>query len=304
MSLAQATPLSQAIGRLVAPPQERPDASDRLLAGLVGCGIGASRSPALHEEEGRRHGLRYRYRLLDLEGLALGADGLDALLEAAAAEGYAGLNVTHPFKQSVVAALDTLAADAAAVGAVNTVVFRDGRRIGHNTDLWGFAESFRRGMAGAALGAVLLCGCGGAGSAVAHALLSAGVGRLALFDREGGRAEGLRAALSNAYGDRAEVVDRPVAGMAAVDGIVNATPVGMEKYPGLPVPAEALTAAHWVADIVYFPAETPLLAAARRLGCRTLGGSAMAAYQAAKAFELFTGHPADAERMVRSLRAD
>lgn len=85
--------------------------------------------------------------------------------------------------------------------------------------------------------------------------------------------------------------------LADADGLVNTTPVGMAKLPGTPLPVELLHASLWVAEIIYFPLETELLRAARRLGCRTLDGGSMAVFQAVKAFELFSGRPADAQRM-------
>ncbi len=106
------------------------------LVGLIGAGIQASLTPAMHEGEGDRRGLRYMYRLMDLDLLRLGEDPLPQLLNAAQLAGFRGLNITHPCKQSVIPLLDELSENAAAIGAVNTVVFRDGRRIGHNTDCW------------------------------------------------------------------------------------------------------------------------------------------------------------------------
>src|SRR5215468_6643800 len=116
------------------------------LCGLIGAGIQASRTPAMHEREGDEQGMRYLYRLIDLEKLGVGAEALPELLSAAERMGFAGLNITHPCKQAVIPLLDELSPDASALGAVNTVVLKDGRRISHNTDWWGFAESFRRGL--------------------------------------------------------------------------------------------------------------------------------------------------------------
>src|ERR687890_593960 len=114
-----------------------------VLIGLVGAGIQASRSPALHEREGEAHGLRYIYKLIDLDRLGLSADNLPEIVVAAERMGFDGLNVTHPCKQAVIPLLDHLSPDAQAIGAVNTVLLRDGQREGHNTDWYGFAESFR-----------------------------------------------------------------------------------------------------------------------------------------------------------------
>jgi shikimate dehydrogenase len=271
-----------------------------ILVGLIGAGIQASRTPAMHEREGAEQGLRYTYRLIDLEKLNAGADALPQLIADAEREEFAGLNITHPCKQSVIPLLTDLSDDARALGAVNTVVFRDGKRTGHNTDWWGFAESFRRGMPGAKLDRVVQLGAGGAGAAVAHAALTLGAGRLTIFDVEPGRAQQVSANLASRFGEGRAVAgtDLPAA-MARADGLIHATPTGMVKYPGLPLPASLLRPQLWVAEIVYFPLETELLRTARKLGCRTLDGGGMAVFQAVEAFRLFTGITPDAERMSR-----
>lgn len=275
---------------------ERPS----VLVGLIGQGIQASRSPALHEREGAEQGLRLVYRLIDLDPLGLDAQALPELLTAAERMGFAGLNITYPCKQAVIPHLTALSEDAQALGAVNTVVLRGGARIGHNTDCSGFAEGFRRGLPGVARARAVQLGAGGAGAAVAHALLAEGVQRLAIADTEAPRAAALAAALRAQFGaGRAVAVDDLAEEVAAADGLVNCTPVGMTKLPGLPLPAALLHPRLWVAEIVYFPLETELLRRARALGCRTLDGGGMAVFQAVGAFRLFTGREPDAARMLR-----
>jgi shikimate dehydrogenase len=253
----------------------------------------------MHEREGARLGLEYAYRLIDFDQLGLDDAALGAVIAAAEDLGFSGLNVTHPFKQSVVSSLTELAPDAAAIGAVNTVVFKDGRRIGHNTDNWGFAESFRENMTGCGLDHVLQLGAGGAGAAVAHALLDIGAMHLVLFDTAVARAQDLTQRLNARFGNRVEVVADIDAAFARTSGVVNTTPVGMAKYPGLPFAPGLLSPRHWVAEIIYFPAETALLRLARELGCRTLSGLGMAVNQAVRAFELFTGIKPDKAAMTR-----
>jgi len=271
-----------------------------VLVGLVGAGIQASRTPRLHEREGARQGLRYVYKLIDLEALGLDADALPGILTAAQRFGFAGLNITHPCKQAVIPLLDDLSPDAAALGAVNTVVLKDGRRVGHNTDWWGFAESFRRELADVPRERVVQFGAGGAGAAVAHALLTLGAGEVILIDTDQRRAETLAAALRERFGDRsASCGSSAEVAVATADGIVNTTPLGMAKYPGMALPAELLRPDLWVADIVYFPLETELLRQARSRGCRTMSGGGMAVSQAVGAFRLFTGRNPDAARMLR-----
>jgi shikimate dehydrogenase len=262
---------------------------DRYEVGLIGAGIGASLSPALHEREAREQGLRYRYRLIEIEDVDVGA-----LLERARRDGLHGVNVTHPVKQVVVPHLDALSADAAALQAVNTVVFDGERATGHNTDTTGFAESFARGLADAALDRVVLLGAGGAGTAVAYAALRLGVRELVIVDVDDERA---RACVDQLGSDRARV--GTLDDLDDADGLIHATPTGMEAHPGLPLDEDLLRPDLWVAEVVYRPLETELLRTARELGCRTLDGGGMAVFQAADAFALFTGIEPDRERMLR-----
>ncbi|MDH4564063.1 shikimate dehydrogenase [Pseudomonas sp. BN411] len=270
-----------------------------ILAGLIGAGIQASRTPAMHEHEGDAQGIRYLYRLIDLDQLKLDISALPDLLSAAEHMGYTGLNITFPCKQAIIPLLDELSPEASGIGAVNTVVLKDGKRVGHNTDCLGFGEGFRRGLPDVQRRQVVQMGAGGAGSAVAHALLAEGVERLTLFEVDAVRGQALVDSLNANFGaGRAALgTDLPNA-MAEADGLVNTTPIGMAKLPGTPVPAELLRPELWVAEIIYFPLETELLRDARAIGCCTLDGGTMAVFQAVKAFELISGRSADAERMM------
>ncbi|PJE25812.1 shikimate dehydrogenase [Pseudooceanicola antarcticus] len=282
-------------GTMVAQAGDSP--ARALKIGLLGSGIGGSRTPRMHLAAAGAAGLSYEYHLVDSQVRDLPEDPADilAMLEA---EGFDGLNVTYPFKRAVLPLMDELSPAARNVGAVNTVVLRDGRRSGHNTDHWGFGESLRQGLPQAPRDKVLLLGAGGAGGAVAHALLDGGVEQLAVRDVNDQVAADLVALLTEHYGQgRTRLVTDIAPAAAEASGIVNASPVGMEKLPGLPLPEEMIRPDHWVADIVYFPLETELLATARAKGCAVLPGSGMALYQAVRAFGLFTGREADIERM-------
>lgn len=273
---------------------------DSLLAGLIGRGIQLSRTPLMQMAEARAQGLFTVYKKLDMDAPERAEMTLPAMVDAAEAAGFDGLNITYPFKIEVIGLLDELSDNARAVGAVNTVVFRDGRRIGHNTDLWGFAESFRRGLEGADTRHAVLLGAGGAGVAVAHALADCGVKALTIFDTDAARAEALAALVAGNRPGCKTGATTDLAPLFAADrpcGIVNATPMGMAKLPGMAIDADLIAPDMWVADIVYFPLETQLISAARARGCRVLPGSGMAVYQAVRAFELFTGRPADPNRM-------
>jgi shikimate dehydrogenase len=271
--------------------------------GLIGSGIVGSLSPELHEREADELGLRYVYQILDLGELGLGPQDTGTLVAQARRLGFAGLNITHPCKQAVVGHLDELSDDAATLGAVNTVVFSVGRSIGYNTDWTGFAAAFARGLGGAPRNDVVVLGAGGAGSAVAYAMLSLGTRKLTVVDVETDRAERLAALLDP--GGRTIVADTPQnlkAHLADADGFVNATAVGMTPDLGMPLAPELVQPRLWVADVVYRPLETPLLAYARSVGCRTLDGGGMVAYQAAEAMRLITGVTPDAERMYEHMR--
>jgi shikimate dehydrogenase len=268
----------------------------RYIVGLIGSGIGASLSPALHEREADELGLRYAYQLIDLDPETSDAQ-LGDLIAAAWTLGFAGLNVTHPFKQRVARHLDVLSPQAEAVGAVNTIVFEEECTVGHNTDWPGFEESFRRGLPDVRTDDVVLLGAGGAGTAVAHAALSLGTRRLTVVDPEEDRAAQLVAALEDRFGDgRAIAGELPA--LDDADGLIHATPTGMAAHPGAAVPADRLRSSLWVADVVYRPLDTALLQQARERGCRTLDGGGMAVFQAADAMALFTGVEPDRERML------
>ena len=278
------------------------DDAAAIRVGLIGAGFQRSRSPMLHMQEARAQGFALRYDLIDLTERGLGPEALPDLLAEAEASGFAGVNITHPCKQAVLPLLHDLSEDAAALGAVNTVVFRAGRRIGHNTDWSGFMEGFRRALPDAPLDRVLQLGCGGAGAAVAHACLKLGVGRLWLSDLDQTRARALADALNARAGRDFATVADPADVMDQAQGLINTTPMGMADHPGLPLDAALIQPRHWVAEIVYFPLETALLATARAKGCRTVDGGGMAVFQAVGAFRLFTGREPDAERMLASFR--
>jgi shikimate dehydrogenase len=234
----------------------------------------------------------------------LRAEALPELLTAAERMGFAGLNITHPCKQLILPLLDDLSDNARAIGAVNTVVLRDGHRSGHNTDWVGFRENFLHGLPDAAIGRIVQLGAGGGGAATAYALLKMGAGRLTIVDPDTDRCAALVEHYGAVFGgERIRASTEIEASLADADGLVHATPTGMFGHPGLPLPAALLRSDLWVADIVYFPLETELLRAAREAGCRTLDGSGMAVHQAIEAFRLFTGLEADAARMQRHFLA-
>ncbi len=286
---------------LDSPPTMSSTSPRKVLIGLIGAGIQQSLSPALHEEEARHHGMRLHYQLIDLDRSASSPAQLPTLLSAARIMGYAGCNVTYPCKQAVIAHLDDLSEEARAMGAVNTVVVQDGRLVGHNTDGSGWAWGFQRALPEADLAHVVLLGAGGAGAAIAHAVLRLGAQRLVIVDAQPERAAQLAADVNALYGARAHASDIATA-MAQATGLIHATPTGMDKLPGVPLDVGLLRPAMWVSEVVYFPLETALVQAARALGCRVSDGGGMAVGQAVGAFELFTGVAPDPARMDAHFR--
>ena len=272
-----------------------------LLVGLIGRGIGGSQSPSLHQSEGDAFGLRLTYSLFDFDARGWEDERLIELVAALKLTGFRGANVTFPFKQAIIPALDDLSPQASIIGAVNTIIFEDGRTIGHNTDVIGFARGLQAHVPQDRLDRVVQIGAGGAGSAAALALLDSGVGHLTIADLDPGRRDVLVAMLQSSHGKAR------VSGVACADdhilaasGVVNATPVGMAKLPGTPVDPALLAHKPWVYEIIYVPVETELLRAAAAIGCKTIDGVTMVIHQAAAAFALFTGRTADPERMLRS----
>ncbi|MBB2946554.1 shikimate dehydrogenase [Actinoplanes lutulentus] len=273
----------------------------QVLVGLIGAGIGSSHSPLLHQQEADRQGIRLLYTIIDSDAYGLTADDLPGLLRWARTLGYRGLNVTYPFKQQIVRYLDRLSAEAKTLGAVNTVVFADGIACGHNTDAVGFARNFDRNFPDAPRNTVVQLGAGGAGSAVAHAMLTLGARHLTVVDLDTAKAHRLAGLLATEFGTGRIAVGAPAhlsTLLAGADGLINTTPIGMAHHPGSPVAPGDLRSDMWVADIVYRPADTALLQAARAAGAATLPGAGMSVYQAVAAFEHFTGVPADAETML------
>lgn len=274
----------------------------RLLLGLIGRNIQGSLSPALFADAFEAAGIDGYYHLIDVDRLP--GRQLPQLIDAARAAGFAGVNITYPFKQEIIPLLDAVDAQAAQVGAVNTVAIApDGRTAGYNFDRPGwrnsFIESFGRESARGAT--VVQVGAGGAGRAVAFALMDLGVAVLLLHDIDGARANALQADIAKHYGAaRCRVTDNLQRDIAAADGVVNASQTGMTGFPGNPVPAAALQARHWAADVIYTPVDTEFLKAAAAKGARTLNGSGMCVHQAVEGFRLFSGVEPDLARLYRA----
>ena len=264
-----------------------------LLLGLIGSPIKSSAAPAMHEAAAEALGLRAQYRLIDIPGAD--AAMLRKLLDGVRLLGFSGVNVTFPYKEAIIPLLDALAPGAVAIGTANTVVARDGRLTGHNTDATGFASAFRSVLGAPGDAPLALIGAGGVGRAIAFAMAEVGARALHIFDSDATKAQALATRLS----DRLEVrVCADVAqALKGAGGVINGTPIGMLPNRDSPVPAELLHKDMFVADAVYTPLWTPLLQAARAVGARLMTGRELCIHQAADAFRLFTGFEASRERI-------
>jgi shikimate dehydrogenase len=270
-----------------------------MLIGLIGANIMGSLSPALFTDAFAAAGIDGFYHLIDVD--VLPERRLPQLLDAIKIAGFAGANITYPFKRQVLTLLDAVDTEAAQIGAVNTVAIApDGLTTGYNFDRIGFRRSFEESLgADSAKGAtVVQIGAGGAGRAVAFALMDLGVAVLCIHDRDATRANALATDLARQFGaSRCHVTIDLERDIAVADGVVNATQLGMRGFPGNPVPVSALRPAHWVADVIYTPIETEFIQAATARGARALNGSGMCVYQAVEAFRLFTGFEPDVARL-------
>ena len=274
----------------------------RILLGLIGANITRSLAPALFAEAFAAAGIDGFYHLMDVDRLP--GRRLPQLLDAIKAAGFVGTNITYPFKQDILALLDTVDPEAAQVGAVNTVTIGpDGRTTGYNTDRRGWRESFAEslGSGSAQSATVVQVGTGGAGRAVAFALMDLGVATLVIHDLDRARANALKTDLSMHYDAcRCRIADDLARDIAGADGVVNATQTGMAGFPGNPIPMTAVRATQWAADVVYTPIETEFIKAAAAKGARVLTGRGMCVHQAVEAFRLFTGVQPDFRCLHRS----
>ena len=260
------------------------------LAGVFGHPVTHSRSPRLHGFWLERYGIDGAYIPL---GVAPG--GFAAAVRALVDLGFRGANVTIPHKLAAFEICDAVAPFARRAGAVNTLIFRDGRIEGSNTDGFGFLESIREAAPGwrADAGPAVLLGAGGAARAIAAALLDAGAPRVTLVNRTAAKAE----ALARDLGGPIHVADRPPLEDAAL--LVNTTSLGMQGQPGLEVDLAPLPASAVVADIVYVPLETRLLAAARARGLVAVDGLGMLLHQARPGFEAWFGVAPQVDQTLR-----
>ena len=270
------------------------------VVGLLGEGITRSLTPPMHREEARELGIDYEYRVIDTAHRSSADAHIDLLWAEILDEGYDAINVTHPYKQSIITKLDELSPDADRLGAVNLVVFQGQRAVGYNTDWTGFRSAAVAELGSLAGESVVQLGAGGAGAATAYAILDLGVTELRIAERDAQRGQVLAARLADFF-PGASVAYLPSddrdAALAAASGVVHATPTGMDLSPGVPFDVDLLSASAWVAEVVYLPLATELVRAARARGLRVLDGGRMAVGQAADSIRIITGREPDPQRM-------
>ena len=272
-----------------------------LLLGLIGDNIGASRAPLLHRLAGAQHGIDVTYdRLVPRE---MGKP-FDALFDHVAQAGYRGINVTYPYKEK--AALRVRITDplVQAMGAVNTVLFGKDQPEGFNTDYSGFLSAYRAARGDLAPGVVLLIGAGGVGRSLAFALAGLGAAELRIADLDSARARALANALRAGFPDLPITLGQAAADLAqGVEGVLNATPVGMVGHDGTPLPRNAMPARGWAFDAVYTPVDTAFLIDAAAAGLTTMSGYELFIGQGVDAWHLFAGLPLDEARLRADLAA-
>ena len=277
-------------------------------AGVIGHPLGHSLSPAIFRAAFERAGIDATYEAWDTE-----PGVLEGRVNSLRGADYLGANVTIPHKETIVPLLDGTSELAANAGAVNTVVHAEGKLIGHNTDVAGFARSLREDAGFDAKGKrTMLLGSGGAARAVALALIEAGASLIYVVGRKPRKIDAMVVALKPLtpagttvtwayWGDGSYLRSLREAQL-----IVNCTPVGTagsETAGQSPVSAELIDPAATVFDLVYNPDVTPLVAAARSRGAKAVTGLGMLVYQAAESFRLWIGQDADTGVMFQAARA-
>ncbi|OWU76177.1 hypothetical protein ATO3_07805 [Marinibacterium profundimaris] len=272
----------------------QPELSGPQFIALIGHDLNRYLLPRLQEAEARALGIDLKVDLLDPLSMARARPHLTEMLSMLPMLGFAGACIASPYKRAAVEHVDGLSLAAQATGAVTTVVFRDGMRLGHNASAWAVRESLRRSLGEVGPGPVLLLGAGSTGAAVGFALQQLGTNEVLIHDPRAERAEQLAATL------KATVVTDLAAAADRAQGIINASPVGSARHPGCAIDTDLLRPAQWVADVVEDPIETSLIRAARARHCRTVDGSAMAVFRAVRDLHLLTGRPADTERIRQS----
>jgi shikimate dehydrogenase len=272
----------------------------RLKLGLIGVGIEKSRSPELHLLAGHLCGIDITYDLLPLESPE--QERFDKTFSECMAQGYCAVNVTHPFKERAAEVVNIESEQVQKIGAVNTVRFSSEiEPQGFNTDYTGFKRTFESRFPGQPPGKVAIVGAGGVGRAIAFGLLDLHAEEIRLFDQEAAKSESLAIALRTQTDSPILICRTLEEAVIEVDGIINATPIGMHNHPGTPIPRFLIEAQSWVFDAVYTPVETHFFLDSMDAGLEILSGYELFFYQGVEAFEIFSGVRVDESLLLSEL---
>lgn len=262
--------------------------------GLLGNNLGRSRAKHLHELLGELHNLTVTYEPIDLidrpEPMSIGNE-----LQRCQRLGFRGVNVTHPYKRKALDFVKTVEHFPEGMASVNTVLFKGQKMLADNTDYSGCCRSFKKLFnTQFRPGRVLMLGAGGVGVAIAYALRESGADELVIYDTQEDLAKILVDQLKGSNMSVRLADPDLIMEMRGVDGLVNATPVGMFQYPGNPFPSDGFENQLWAFDAVYTPENTEFLNHCKIKGIRTMSGFYLFLYQGLDAFKHFTGIDADA----------
>lgn len=271
-----------------------------LKLGLIGEHIQHSKAPLLHYLAGRQGGLHVQYNLLSPSDLG---NEFDFVFNECAIQGYRGVNITYPFKEraSLKVSIDDPFVEA--IGAVNTVLFETDGPRGFNTDFSGFMTAYRMMRGKASPGICCLIGAGGVGRALAFGLVKLGATEIRIVDIDKTKADTLKDELRNvAPGLPIIAFDTATKATSEVDGLLNATPIGMVGFDGTPLPAQAMKGAVWAFDAIYTPKNTKFLSDATSVGLEIIPGYELFFYQGVDAWMKFSNQKLDEEHLRKDLR--
>ena len=265
-------------------------------AAVIGWPIKQSKSPLIHGYWVDQHGINGSY-----EAIALSPDDFVSGIRELVAQGYRGCNVTIPHKESVLNLADSISERAKAIGAANTLVFKDGQIIADNTDGIGFINNLKQGAPNwnAASGTAVVLGAGGAARAIVYSLLLEGAPKVIIANRTMGKAR----QLAEFFGDKVRAIplDKIAGVLAETQTLVNTTSLGMVGQPQLKIDISSLPKTVLVTDIVYNPLKTKFLEQAESLGLRTVDGLGMLLHQAVPGFEAWFGVRPNVDTTLRQI---